>query len=240
MTLTPLQTSLFRRNGFLRLENCIPSDLLASLNQALTRDFAEPSGEVYRDDSGKLIKIYDLWARGEPYTTLIASPHLVEPLRCLVGPNIEFTRFRHNHAMVCAPGDAGTPHLHRDVFHWSHTVISVMVFLEDATDANGCTRLIPGSHYLPDAGIPQSGPGARITHDESLAHLAEQQIPIPVNAGGVLLFDGFVFHSIGRNTTNGTRRSLCLSYRAVDELDRRGPSPDCVVVAGEPEYRGWQ
>ncbi len=102
-----------------------------------------------------------------------------------------------------------------------------------------CTWIVPGSHRAPYVGVPQpDGGGTWMDEHPELAELAEQAVPVPAPAGGVLLFDGTVLHTVGANSGGSTRTSVVLGYRAADELDAH-PDPDRqVVVAGAQLYRG--
>jgi ectoine hydroxylase-related dioxygenase (phytanoyl-CoA dioxygenase family) len=56
-------------------------------------------------------------------------------------------------------------------------------------------------------------------------------------AGGVLLFDSLLFHSVGTNVTGETRLSAAFAFHSVDELDD-SPQPWRVLLCGERIYKG--
>lgn len=105
------------------------------------------------------------------------------------------------------------------------------------------TPAAPGSSPAltapPYVGVPQpDGGGTWIDEHPELADLVEQALPVPAPAGGILLFDGTIFHTACPNTSKSTRTSAVLGYRSADELDAR-PDPDRqIVVAGTQLYRG--
>jgi ectoine hydroxylase-related dioxygenase (phytanoyl-CoA dioxygenase family) len=151
----------------------------------------------------------------------------------LLGPNVEFIRNRHNHATLRLRDD-GSARLHRDVLQWSRTIVSVLVYLEDSTMENGCTRVIPGTHILESSmASPSHDDADRIEE----AGLMGQMVPVPMPAGGLLAIDSMIFHGVGANSTDGTRTSMTLGYHSLDELmdvenDMR------VLVRGERLYQG--
>ena len=89
-------------------------------------------------------------------------------------------------------------------------VCNSMWALTDFTDANGATRLVPGSHTKPN---PDYGG-------------TYETIPAEMKKGSVLIWDGSLWHGGGANRTART------AHRHRDELLRRLHPP-----AGEPAAR---
>lgn len=236
MKISQQQINFFRHNGFLKLPEKIPPKLIKDLKHSLSSEFVHPTKPFYKDSEGETVKIADLYGRGSPFTDLISSKTILDPMENLLGPNIIFTRNRHNHATLNASG-ANVPRLHRDVLQWSRTLISLVVYLEEATVENGCTYLIPGSHLFPYVGTPNDG-GTWMDEHSVYEDLIEQAIPVPMPEGGVLIFDGLVFHTVGPNKSGLPRPSIALGYHSVDELEEYGESKQKILVKGEKLYRG--
>lgn len=102
------------------------------------------------------------------------------------------------------------------------SVVTALWLLDDFTDTNGPTRLLPGSHATP-LRLPKSqqAPAAR--------HPDEHRVTAP--AGSVLVFNGHVWHSGTRNNSGALRRVLQCAFvaRGLDlGLNRAGnpPTPD--------------
>jgi hypothetical protein len=68
--------------------------------------------------------------------------------------------------------------------------------MSDFTEANGATRLLPGSQHLPD----------------SFDHTVEESVPAEMTKGSCLLYTGKVYHGGGANTTDATRTGLNITY----------------------------
>lgn len=68
--------------------------------------------------------------------------------------------------------------------------------LTDFTEANGATRLIPGSQHLPD----------------SFEHTVAETVPAEMTTGSCLLYTGKVYHGGGANNSDETRMGLNITY----------------------------
>ncbi len=76
-----------------------------------------------------------------------------------------------------------------------------MLFVSDFTEANGATRLVPGSHMTgsqPDQSVPQVVPS----------------IAAEGPAGTIAIWEGRTWHSAGPNTSNETRYGMPTLYAA--------------------------
>lgn len=71
--------------------------------------------------------------------------------------------------------------------------------LTDFTDENGATRIVPGSHLLPD------------NADSSVPHKVPS-VPATGKAGSCMFFDGRLWHSTGQNVTDEPRIGLLAYY----------------------------
>ncbi|WP_327714057.1 phytanoyl-CoA dioxygenase family protein [Streptomyces sp. NBC_00490] len=237
MILTAQQTRHFRDTGYLRLPDVVPETLASRL-----RDMIRTQTELHTPRvaaPGEQPKLHRLYERHpELLRELITLPQLVGPLRSLLGPHIVYVLNRHNQAALNSP-DTAEPRLHRDILQWSRGLVTAVVYLEESTVDTGCTRLIPGSHYLPFVGVPQpDGGGTWMDEHEELTDLLDQSVPIPMPARGVLLFDALAFHTVSANTSARSRMSMVLGFRSVDELDRHPDHSRQIVVSGSHLYRG--
>lgn len=228
--LSQLEIRFFRDAGYLRMNNVIEA--------ALTAELLDVSQRLFMEETPASGKVYQAYQKSPAIRALVERQELLSPLESILGPNIVLVLNRHNQITMNRPGEFA-PRLHRDVLQWTRNLVTVLVFLEDATPETGCTHLVPGSHLLPFVGVPQlDGGGTWMDEHVEYAGLEEQAVPVPVAAGGILIFDSLAFHSVGRNVTNRSRSSITLGFRSVDELDRPDGNQNQVVVAGEQIYRG--
>lgn len=235
MHCTPEQVHFFRHSGYLQLPSVVGINRVTLLKGAILDDARKGVHPILRDESGCVSRLDNVIHRDRAFLQTFTSPEILDPLESLLGPNIELTLNRHNHATLNFPGMPSR--LHRDVLQWSRTVITAILYLEDSSEVNGCTRIIPGSQYLSFVGKPNNG-GTWMDEHDIFRSLLAQDVCVPMKAGGVLLFDSCAFHSCGANNSVGTRMSITMAYRSVDELDGRADNPQCLLVRGERVYKG--
>jgi ectoine hydroxylase-related dioxygenase (phytanoyl-CoA dioxygenase family) len=88
------------------------------------------------------------------------------------------------------------------------------IAMDDATIANGCLWVVPGSHrdgYL----FPRGKPADLDEYDGSdQCHGFDEAraVPVQVPAGSVVFFNGYLLHKSLRNRTQGYRRVLVNHY----------------------------
>ena len=228
MELTPQEIELFRHNGFIKFPTQLSKDHVEALKAAALKDIAEAVEPVARQ-ADRIIRISAVWQRGGIFQETITCDEILNPLESLLGPNIEFVLNRHNHVYLRDAGSTHSLELHRDVSHWSRTIATVLIYLEETNLENGCTRVVPGSHHLP-----------AFAHlkDETLQQIAANQtIPLPMPAGGLLAIDSMIIHSAGIKRTDRTRMSMTLGYHSADEL-ASGDNAKKMLVRGTRPYRG--
>ncbi len=91
--------------------------------------------------------------------------------------------------------------------------ITMMVSVDATTIENGCLEVAAGRHR---EGMLKTAADLTIDSSESLDWL-----PVPTKPGDLVLFDSFLPHRSGPNTTNKSRRALYLTYNHAEEGDVR-------------------
>jgi ectoine hydroxylase-related dioxygenase (phytanoyl-CoA dioxygenase family) len=114
------------------------------------------------------------------------------------------------------PAFHGSAHgLHQDSAYWPMdppTLVTVSIALDDATPANGCIQVIPGSHRW---GLQQWGHIAR-DKDEPLTDRTDidlsGRMDVPLRAGSALLFHSLLVHGSGPNHSPHPRNTALYAY----------------------------
>lgn len=76
-------------------------------------------------------------------------------------------------------------------------IMQCSILLEDQTEANGCTVIVPGSHKSDRYADPAS---------------FETAVPIEAKAGDLVFWDSRIWHGAGENVSGGTRWSIIATF----------------------------
>lgn len=229
--------NFFDATGYYRVPETLPGALIDRMNEVVTNHFRGATPPYRVNAEGTPCRLDALLERDPVFIEALRASPTSDALEAVLGPSVEVTRHRHNHATVNASGDIPF-RLHRDIQQWSRPLVSVFFYLEESTVENGCTVIVPNSHRIPYAG-PQSGGGGGNWADEHVdyEHLIGQQLPIEMPRGGILLLNSLSFHSVGIPRDAGTRLSTVFACRASDELARH-TSDDVIQLFGETRFVG--
>jgi ectoine hydroxylase-related dioxygenase (phytanoyl-CoA dioxygenase family) len=148
---------------------------------------------------------------------LIDDTRMVDPIRGLLG-EAEISLFT-DKLNLKRPGEGSRFRWHQDSPYWSdfhpdvERLPNVMLSIDDATEVNGCLRVIPGSHrggMLPGLeGEGRLGPlfTDPAAFDESL------QLPVVLPAGSLLFFSPSLVHGSEPNDSTERRRAMIFTYQ---------------------------
>ncbi|MEX1238043.1 MAG: phytanoyl-CoA dioxygenase family protein, partial [Pseudomonadales bacterium] len=104
---------------------------------------------------------------------------------------------------------------HQDNRYWAfdqENLVSVWLALGDETRANGCLRVIPGSHRMDmEPGRFDAALFLRTDIAENKSLLTGANA-LELSAGDVLFFHSKLFHAAGRNRTDETKLSVVFTY----------------------------
>ncbi|MEV0390956.1 phytanoyl-CoA dioxygenase family protein [Nonomuraea sp. NPDC050643] len=149
------------------------------------------------------------------FARLIVDPRFTEVAAALLGSeNVQL----HHTKIFVKPAEKGSPFpLHQDAAHFPHTrhTVGAAIFhFDDAPEAKGCVRVVPGSHH--------QGPLPHI--EEGGWHLPpsrwplEEAVPVEARAGDVLFLSYLTVHGSGVNRSEEARTTLLVQFR--DPEDR--------------------
>ena len=217
---------------------CLVADALSPHELAATRarlvstaEAEAAAGTATIDSGGANQRVWQLLNKGPEFRALAAHPLALEMMTALLGGHIpkhvgglqdDLPNFLLSNLAANIAGPGGKPqYIHADQvvvpLPWPPFPLtaSVMWMLDDFTEANGATRVVPGTHKL----------GSNPTREA-----ASKTVPIEGPAGTALVFDGRVWHGTGANTT-ATRRHGILAYYSVPWLRQQENHP--VSVSNE-------
>ena len=182
---------------------CILTDVLGPAQVAALRQRVIEQGEgedakgVAFHDSKTNQRIWMMVNKGRMFRDLVIHPLVFEMMPHLLGEDFILSSLTAN---IARPG--GEPmYLHADqgyVGFWTPkpVVANILWMLDDFSDENGGTRLIPGSHRR--ARLPED------TQERTIAAIGKP--------GSALVFDGRLIHGTGANRTPDVQRHGLLTY----------------------------
>lgn len=146
-------------------------------------------------------RVFNLLAHDVGFATLPVDPFVLSVVESVLDPELLLSSLT---AVESHPGQDRQP-LHADdgsiPLPRPHPPVAVVALwaLTDFTEANGATRLVPGSHT--DPRIPGRG-------EEADTIVAE------MGAGSVLVYNGSLWHGGGANRSDGRRMFVVCNYCA--------------------------
>ena len=182
---------------------CIVPDVLTPRQVAALRrrvveqgQGEEAKGLAFHDSKANQ-RLWMLVNKGHMFRDLVIHPFVQEMMPRLLDDDFILSSLTAN---IARPG--GEPmYLHTDqgyVGFWTArpVVANILWMLDDFTNENGGTRLIPGSHLR--------GREPEDTHARTIAAVGK--------AGSALVFDGRLIHGTGANRTANIQRHGILTY----------------------------
>lgn len=186
------------RDGYAIVEGALdPATLRATRDDVLRLLQETPTGRN-RFEGFQTQRVYALFARTRMFDAPATHPLVLGVLDRVLGQY----QLSAPQAIQIGPGEAAQP-LHRDdvVYPVPHPhaefVVNTMWALDDFTEANGATNVVPGSHRWPEGRTPGEGD-------------AVERAVMP--AGSLMFFLGSVYHGGGANTTDRPRLGVILEY----------------------------
>ncbi len=191
-----------RRDGYTIVENAIAADLVEALAEALAhleRDLGiKPAMNGF--EGHHTVRIYNLLAHGAPFEQVPVHPSVLPVIEGVLDPGCLISSLS---SIAIDPGETAQP-IHADdqviPLDKPHRpiVCNSMWALTDFTEANGATRLVPGSHLK---GNPEYGG-------------AYETIAAEMPKGSVLIWEGSLWHGGGANRTDTRRTGIAMNYCA--------------------------
>lgn len=213
-TLTPKQRLELDERGYLILPGLMGlpdlERLRAAFDCACEREGIPPSGT--RHPRG-LVEVDPSFARYQTHPALLAAVrHVLGGSFLVVGAvgRDPLPGFGQQGLHVdCVDAGPSTP----------YQTVTALGLIDDFTDDNGATRLVPGTHRL-------RRPPPKSFADPASRH--PDQVVVTAPAGSVLVFNGHLWHGGTANRSRGHRRAVQCSFR--------GPGHPLYGAAGSPGF----
>lgn len=222
--LAPEQLASYRRDGFLLL----PKLFSDSEIELLTRRLAEARDALVRkrfyvmDSSGGHSELV-AWSgdRDDLLGAWVRAARLLEAAKDL----LDGRSAMHWHSKISfkAPGSEGRWDWHQDYGSWYREgclkpdMLTATVALDESHAANGCLKLLRGSHHMGRLDHPCIGEASG-ADPEVLAEALERMeiVDCELAPGDCVLFHANTLHASGPNHSDRPRTLLHISYNAHD------------------------
>ena len=147
---------------------------------------------------------------------LITDKRIVAPIRSILGGEISIWTNKLN----LKRGDEGSGFgWHQDSPYWVHDsdhvdrLTNVYLAFDDATEANGCLRVIDRSHH--GGCLPGTTDGTQLGGFFTAPQCFEEQdaVSLTLTAGSIVFFDAHTIHGSSPNQTGEARRAIVMTYQ---------------------------
>jgi hypothetical protein len=169
---------------------------------------------------------------------IVAHPRILDAVESVLGPNVLawssqwFPKFPHDRTFVS---------WHQDATYWGLTppnVTTAWIALTESTTANGCVRVVPGSHLEM---LPQRETYARdnmLSRGQEIAVEVDESraVDFVLKPGEFSLHHIGIVHGSGANQSEVPRIGLAIRYISPDVV-QQGSSRDMVLLMrGRDDY----
>ncbi len=184
------------RDGYIIIENLISPELVAKIKDDLIPRFSYDSGRN-NFEGFKTQRLYAFFEKSLICNPLVEHPLILGCLDRVFEPNYLLSQLQ---AINILPGEEQQPLHHDDLFYRVPRPrpalgAATIWAIDEFTQQNGATVVIPGSHLWDD----------RQPTEDDLKNLE----PVVMPAGSVVLFLGTLWHAGGANRSDAAR--LCVS-----------------------------
>jgi ectoine hydroxylase-related dioxygenase (phytanoyl-CoA dioxygenase family) len=207
VTVAPADPALARRivddlhrDGYAVAESVLSPDDAAAVRAGLC-DVLDRTPTGRNDFEGwRTRRIYALFAKTRAFDAFAVHPLLLSVLDAVLGPSYQLSAPT---GIEIGPGERAQV-LHTDDAIYPlprphpEVVLNTMWALDDFTEANGATRVVPGSHRWTD----------RTPTDD------DETVTVTMPSGSVLFIAGTLWHGGGENRTDSPRLGVLLEYAA--------------------------
>jgi phytanoyl-CoA hydroxylase len=219
------QVDQYRNEGYIVVERLFAAEDLARVDETIRR---MTNDALSGGDFSKVLELEPLPVDGERVPRRIFSPYdqhetfrslahderMLDKIESLIGEDFNLQHSKLN----MKPAKVGSAvEWHQDMAYFPHTnddLVTTLIYLDDATEENGCLQILPRhhTHYFNHAG-PDGRFAGMITED--LTDFGKPR-NLAAPAGSVIFMHCITPHASLPNNSIRPRRTLIYEYRAND------------------------
>ena len=255
MAIYPLsadQVAQYHQDGYIIVPGLFAPEEIAKLYQVAVED-STISRHSYdlNDQSGKKTKLALWFTPGNDiYGLLTRSERMIYSVDQLLDDSAPVCHF-HSKLMQKEPRVGGAWEWHQDYGYWYKNefllpdqMLSVMVAITGATQANGCLQVIRGSHKM--GRVEHGFAGEQVGASQRYVDLAlktMERVYVELKPGDALFFHSNLLHRSEANLSENARWSLISCYNRQSNLPYNEPSTACTTpldIVPDEALLTWQ
>jgi phytanoyl-CoA hydroxylase len=233
----PESLERYERDGFVIFRNVLDAGLIADASEHVAW-LQQRHPELRGEDLG-----HELVAKDPFWVRLVSDDRLLDIAERFVGPDIALFASHY----ICKPPYSGRPVLwHQDGAYWPlepMRVVSLWLAIDDSTPANGCLRVIPGSHGEHLHELRPREDVDSVLGSESATDVDESQaVDLTLSAGDVEVHHPHIMHGSNANASPHRRCGLTIRYIPTSTriTSPEQPYPSAMLLRGEPGVNVYQ
>ncbi len=225
--LTDQQVEQYRTEGYLVVPSVFGPDRLAEMDRTIRTltDVAIASGKVADimelepeplDGQRVPRRVYNPFDQHDVFAKLATDDLILDRIVSLIGPDFGL----HHSKLNMKPHKVGSVvDWHQDLAYFPHTnddLVTTLIYLDDATEQNGCLQVLPRHHtHFFDHRLRDGSFAGMVTEQIGDGRYG-RPVALPAPAGSVIFMHCITPHSSLPNTSDHPRRTLIYEYRAAD------------------------
>ncbi len=184
-------------------------------------------------------RLFELHLLLPQFDALVRSPAVLDAVSQILGPDLLVWECN---IFLKEPNSASFVSWHQDLHYLgleADDQVNAWVALTDVTQANGCMRMVSGSHRLGDVNHQDTYAADNVlTRGQVVeADIDESAVAnIELEAGQVSLHHGHVFHASGPNQTEARRIGVAIRYIRPSAKQTLVENDCAVLVRGKDRF----
>lgn len=202
--LSAQQWNFYQENGYVIVENVLSKHRLEILREALEKRYILEGNQAGSEGANiqGVRRLCNLFGKGRAFEELATEPIALEMAKRAIGDDIRWQAMNLHDPIPGDPRPHQAIHADRSFFKNCTAYFNVVWALDDLTEKNGATRLVPGSHNKP-------WPKDILT---DLKEPVTGEIYAVCPAGSAIFLHGDVWHGARVNHSTFVRRVIHLGY----------------------------
>jgi phytanoyl-CoA hydroxylase len=247
--LTPEQVQHYRTEGYVVVESLFGEADLTKIDSTIRELTARAvSGEEMSqilelepeaiDGQRVPRRIFSPYDQHDAFRDLAHDARILDRIESLIGPNFNLQHSKLN----MKPAKVGSVvDWHQDLAYFPHTnddLVTTLIYLDDATQENGCLQVLPRHHHHYFDHTDRDGRFAGMIREDLSDGRFGRPVPLAAPAGSVIFMHCITPHSSLPNRSSRARRTLIYEYRAADSYPIYYSEMTAVAEAKKRPIRG--